>query len=399
MAKPKNAKGKNNTKEKKEKEKEVLSFTPTGRTISIYDIEAEVRLIKKTFEENEQKKIAASKAKNPNKNKKPLVFDEVSIKRIAEGYGTHLLKMASSDATGQSALKFETENRRRLYPSINSSDIPLAKVISRPLEILEDGSCLTLVDHLQFKNNMSSKVIEAYENVFGKELIRTLERELNSPSKPVTKLQSDKLPIVFVPTEDGEDIQITPIAPADSYNSIRRIQESFKIEVNKFPKQTGKWLSLSISDKPRNICGMLIGYRYRFRAEMPETMSRNIAEIYKYVKSSHFPTFRDRFTANAVINYANFLEKYETGARQVKDAANNIAKMLVNNALSFIERVVDETANIVEEENLKFDFPAPPSPKQVLKTLYFEKENHRIAMAALSSRHFSEIEKKIVAGK
>ena len=208
MAKPKNAKGKNNTKEKKEKEKEVLSFTPTGRTISIYDIEAEVRLIKKTFEENEQKKIAASKAKNPNKNKKPLVFDEVSIKRIAEGYGTHLLKMASSDATGQSALKFETENRRRLYPSINSSDIPLAKVISRPLEILEDGSCLTLVDHLQFKNNMSSKVIEAYENVFGKELIRTLERELNSPSKPVTKLQSDKLPIVFVPTEDGEDIQI-----------------------------------------------------------------------------------------------------------------------------------------------------------------------------------------------
>ena len=45
MAKPKNAKGKNNTKEKKEKEKEVLSFTPTGRTISIYDIEAEVRPI------------------------------------------------------------------------------------------------------------------------------------------------------------------------------------------------------------------------------------------------------------------------------------------------------------------------------------------------------------------
>ena len=327
------------------KKADVLSFAEVGRELDPDGIAQEFRVMR-------------------DAHGKPV--EPAIVARVAKGSGTHLLKLITSRAR-QNVVRISKDFgnvRDPLIPSVNAPDIPVAKILFRPLEIHGYPS-RSLVEHILEPDGISEKVTAAFSEVFGSTCFETLESGLGSAAYWITRLPVSEFPIIFVPSPTGGDLQLTPLSPAAAYTRMRDVVAPYFAKREKDAPQVprGSWSWQEVSDKPQNISGMIGKTRIRFHAGFPRVMGRLEAEIHRYLSGGRFPRLRHGELGRWVLEYADLLDQ------EAEYSNSSIRKGLDRRADALIREAREFTHEILEEVRFRApgaEFPAPPSPGAVL---------------------------------
>lgn len=363
---------------KKPDKQYLLSFKPTGRILTLNNLEGEFRLMKSLF----PKGVTISQ-----------------IKDMGLKSGTHLLKTINARAEkDQAILRIQTikNYREDLMPSVPSASIPVAKLIFRPLEI-EGYEPQSVVDAISNPNEISPQIKNAFAKVFGLDCLDALSSVIIGDAPLVVRLPADNFPIIFLPDGNGGDLQVTPVSPAASYMDMTSISAPYR----KFRKRSdppfprGKWARQAALAQMQNISGMIYGDRFRFLAELPLPMQRSSVEIFKYVKGGRFPSFRDASIADKVIRLDDLVETSKTvNSKNIRDGAKNLAKWLIEDALNFADDILSE-ALIAHQEHGTGHLSPPPLPESIIMGRWWGPNFDR-ARRVLRSSLFRETQTKIM---
>ena len=358
---------------------ELLSFKPTGRVVPVDNLAKEFGLMRD----------ACGRKVTPE-----------ILGRICRKSGTHLVKLVSPRVDGDHAvLRFGPagESKRfALLPSVNAADIPFAKIIFRPLEIM-GHSPRSLVEHVMNPDDISERVCSAFEAAFGAEGLDAIRSALLGSAPVVTKLSAGEFPIVFIPSPKGGDLQVTPVSPAASYMGMKDVTDPyFKKQERDAPRvPRGRWHWQSVSGKPQNISGAIGGPRRRFLAEMPRSMDQSEAELYRFVLGGEFPRWRERDVDIWVLRYADRLDEgREFNNADTRAGLDRLADILIRDANEFAAETMEYAERFADAEHIPREkLKAPPRTAQILlRRPWFRGGFHR-ARRALNSAHFDYREK------
>lgn len=357
---------------------DILSFRDVGRPLDLGEVRDEFTLMLSFF---------------------PKGLDADDFRRAGAGCGSHLVKLTTPRAElSQSVLRFERASSNRiatLVPSVNAPDIPVAKIIFRPLAI--NGSpARSIVDHLRDPNEISAAVLKDFAAVFGQDCLDALRQALLGPGDPVSRLpESGEFPIIFLPRPGGGDLQATPVSPAETFMGFKNMASAWfqKQEKDAPPVPRGSWVRQSVSAKPQNISGAIGGPRQRFLAQMPSVLRGYEAAVMRYALGGNFPTWHDDHVEAAVLHYAGRLGMEWTNS-DIRDGTDWYADRLIGNALAFIAEVQRDARDLLEAEGKAAQvLRAPPQPSLILMKRRWKKADHDKALQALTSPHFRDRER------
>ena len=353
----------------------LLSFKPVGRVIQIDNLDSEfVRM-----------RDACGREVTP----------EIMAK-ICHRCGTHLVKMVSPRADGNHAILRidcgEKNTHMQLVPSVNAADIPLAKVIFRPLEI-KDRPPRSVVDHIVNPDDISERVCTAFEAVFGPEVLNVIREMLLKPAPIIQKLAAGEFPIIFIPSPKGGDLQVTPVSPAAAYMGMKDVAAPYlgRQPPGAAPIPRSRWHRQTVSGKPQNISGTIFGPRLRFLACMPSDTSKYDAAIWRYVHGGQFPRWRDPDTAKLVLDYSKALRRaLEYSNRNIRESLDRRVDQLILKADAFVAATMNDACQLAEKRNMARDtLKAPRAAGKTLLSLFTNKtEDFDLARWALGSAHF-----------
>ncbi|MCY4304589.1 MAG: hypothetical protein OXC62_07425 [Aestuariivita sp.] len=358
----------------KRKRDDILSFKEVGVQLNLDDLVLEFRLMRESC------------AREPT----PEAF-----RRIGLGSGTHLVKFTAPRTTlSESVIRFYepfNKNAPEYLCSVNAPDIPFAKIVFRPLCIVEYETN-SLVGHILSPNSISERVFAAFSEVFGSNSLEQLQTSLHEKIEITNLPDCGEFPIVFIPRPGGGDLQVTPVSPAQSFNGMKRVSrlcferaQSDGARYPYFPKQ-------KVSDKMQNISGAVGGARRRFLARMPQKMSQVEAALYRYVNGGRFPELQDREILEWILRYSDMLELDSRYSNQsIRKALNGLADRLIKKALDFIEETTEEAIILAKKFQFSINKDAKtPSPVEILiRQRWKTKQDYTRAKEALSSSHFS----------
>ncbi|MEE3499894.1 hypothetical protein [Acidiphilium acidophilum] len=354
------------------KKEEVLSFRFVNRIITESGVKAEFEVMLSMFK------------------KPPAPAD---FQRVGAGSGSHLLKLTTPRAESkQSVLRCAPSGSNALpffAPSLNAPDIPYAKVVYRPLEIMGRAP-KSVVDHIREPDEISEAVLGAFASVFGAECLDALQSALFGSGHLITSLpDAGEFPIIFLPRPGGGDIQATPVSPVEVFMGFKDISQAWHLKQEKDapPVPRGRWIRQSISAKPQNISGMIGGGRKRFLAEMPKVMGGYDAALLRYAQGGKFPAWKDSSVGPAVLRYAERLEKTYTNSEILANTDKH-ADRLITGALDFITQVKDDTAELL---GVDIGGRTLPNPSALIMRRRWGNDEDR-AIKALTSHHFRDRE-------
>lgn len=362
---------------KKLKPDDYLSFKSVGRSIHIEDLREEFSIMQGFLS-------------------RPFTPD--IAKRLCEKSGTHLIKLVSPRVDGEHAVlrveRPETNRRSSILPSTNAPDIPFCKVVYRPLEVTGHAS-MSVVDHILNPDDQSGTVLAAFSEIFGEDVLNTLQDALLSPAIAPQKLAAGEFPIIFVPRPGGGDLQITPVSPATTFTGMRRVTDKYfqKAQPDGPRPPRGRWTRQAVSSKPQNISGAIGGPRVRFMATMPTAMLMSEAELYRYVHGGSFPRWRDDEVSVWVLRYADMLEAdLRFNNHDTRSALDRTADRLIRDAVRFIEETLLDAADFAKRHDVESEKnPKPPSAAQVLIRRRWKNDTqYDQARKALTSPHFED---------
>jgi hypothetical protein len=361
------------------KKEDLLHFrTDHGRIIFENDIEAEFVLMRGIL------KSAPSPA---------------DFYRVGMGSGSHLLKLTTPRAElNQSVLRFTRPDSNALpffVPSVNAPDIPYAKIVYRPLNLMGHAP-KSVLDHIREPDEISETVLSAFAAVFGDECLDALRSTLLDEGRQITHLpDTGEFPIIFLPRPGGGDIQATPVSPAETFMGFKNMSAAWflKQEKDAPPVPHGRWVRQAISAKPQNISGMIGGPRQRFLAEMPSVMRDYDAAVMRYAFGGSFPFWSDDTVEAAVLHYAGRLDREYTNS-DIRTGTDWYADQLIAGAFSFIDEVQLDARDLLENEgNADKALPPPPHPSALILRRRWKENDREKAMRALTSPHFRDRER------
>jgi len=363
------------------KRDDVLTFKTPGRPLGLEDIHSEYLAIKSFFEKPFTAEIAA---------------------RICLKSGTHIVKLVSSRIDGNHSvlrapqLKGDTAPQIFL-PSVNAPDIPFAKIIFRPLEVIGHPT-RSLVDHILLQDNISENVFEAFASVFGQDVFDAVMLGLTTPLPDITMLSDGEFPIIFIPTPNGGDLQITPISPAAAFMGFKSITgEYYQKQVKGEPRvPRGKWHKQAVSSKPQNISGAIGGPRLRFLAEIPKMQSQYEAELFRFIKGGRFPRWLNDDVAVWIMKYADLIDASEAfNNKDMREGLNRLIDRVISEADAFIAETLLDASLMAEEMALPFEAAQSPPPIQsVILRRFWAHSTFDTARRVLNAYHFEDRVKK-----
>ena len=352
------------------KKEEVLSFRCVSRILAKDDLEHEFALMRSML------KTAPAPA---------------DFHRVGMGSGTHLLKLTTprSDVS-QSIFRFGKASSNRMsafVPSLNAPDIPFAKIVYRPLEILGRPP-RSLLDHIREPDEISEAILDAFTKVFGIDCLDALRSALLGEGQHVINLpNTGEFPIIFLPRPGGGDIQATPVSPAETFMGFKNMKEGLE------HVSWRNWIRQSISAKPQNISGAIGGPRQRFLAEMPSVMRDYDAAILRHARGGTFPIWRDDNVEAAVLHYSGRLDLNYNNS-DIRAGTDWYADQLISGALDFIAEVRGDAREVLQKEGAADKtFPEPPRPSALILRRRWKKDDREKALRALTSGHFRDRER------
>ncbi|MCI5112767.1 MAG: hypothetical protein MRY75_19660 [Marivita sp.] len=373
---PENSKDAADTKAKAAKA--LLSFKSLGRQLTLEQVEAEFSLMLPAFREPPR----------------PTDFEKVGM-----GSGSHLLKLTTPRAAlDQSVLRFSrtASNAPAVFvPSVNAPDIPFAKIVYRPLEIV-GREPKSVVDHIRDPDEVSPSVLSAFATVFGDDCLDALRSALLGEGQVIASLpDTGEFPTIFLPRPGGGDLQATPVSPVEAFMGFKNMSSAWflKQEKDQPPVPRGRWSRQAVSAKPQNISGAIGGPRQRFMATMPSVMRDYKAGVLRYALGGSFPIWRDEDVEAAVLHYAGRLDMEYTNS-DIRSGTDWYADQLIKSALDFTAEVRRDARDFLEERGLgEKDLPEPPLPSALLLRRRWKKDDQPKAMKALTSGHFQDRER------
>jgi len=359
------------------KREELLSFKASGRQLTIDHVESEFAAMR------------AALSRSP----KPADFY-----RVGMGSGSHLLKLTTPRAAlDQCVLRFSRAGSNApafFAPSVNAPDIPFAKIVYRPLEIL-DRAPKSLLDHIREPDDLSQSILTAFAAVFGDESLDVLREALLGEGQKIVSLpDTGEFPTIFLPHPGGGDLQATPVSPVETFMGFKNMSAAWFLpqEKNKPPMPRGRWTRQSISAKPQNISGAIGGPRQRFLATMPSVMRDYQAGVMRYALGGAFPAWPNEDIEGAVLQYAGRLGMDYTN-RDIRTGTDWYADQMIRDALDFIAEVRGDARELLEKEGRAGrDLPSPVRPSVLLLRRRWKKGDYEKAMKALTSAHFRDRE-------
>ena len=359
------------------KPEDFLSFKILGRSVKIEDLPLEFSRMRGCLKNTLTAEVA---------------------RRVCEKSGSHLLKLVSPRVDGEHAtLCFDepSSNRRStILPSVNAPDIPFCKVVYRPMEVVGHAT-MSVVDHIRNPQEHSEKVLSAFANVFGEDVLGAMQDVLLFRPKTPVKLGAGEFPIIFIPRPGGGDLQITPVSPAAAFTGLKRVTDHYfqKAQPDGPRPPRGRWTKQAISSKPQNISGAIGGPRVRFLATMPPTMRQEEAELYRFIHGGSFPRWHDTEVAEWVLRYADMLEadaRYNN--EDTRAALDRTADRLIRDAATFIGEILGDalrhaTGSGISRAALS---PAPSIPRVLIRRRWKNDEAYDRARKALTSPHFED---------
>jgi hypothetical protein len=319
--------------------------------------------------------------------------------RVGMGSGSHLLKLTTPRAdSGQSVLRFARSGSNALpffAASLNAPDIPYAKIVYRPLEIL-GRTPKSVLNHIRDPDEISQTILAAFASVFGNESLEALKSALLGEGQKITRLpDTGEFPTIYLPRPGGGDIQATPVSPAETFMGFKNMSAAWflKQEKDAPPMPRGQWIKQSISAKPQNISGMIGGPRQRFLATMPSVMRNYEAAILRYALGGRFPAWRDSDVEAAVLHYAGRLGMEYTNSN-ILAGTDWYADQMISGALKFIAEVQEDAHEILgKSAKAEKTLPHPPYPSALILGRRWKNEDRQKAMTALTSVHFRDRER------
>lgn len=363
--------------EKMHDPKKLLSFKAVGKPITLEHVESEFALMR------------AALTRSP----KPLDFWRVGL-----GSGSHLLKLTTPRAAlDQCVMRFPRagSNAPPLFaPSVNAPDIPFAKIVYRPLEIIGRAP-KSLLDHICDPDDQSPAILAAFSAVFGDESLDVLRDALLGEGQKIVSLpDTGEFPTIFLPRPGGGDMQATPVSPVEAFMGFKNMAAAWflKQEKDMPPVPRGRWTRQAISAKPQNISGAIGGPRQRFLATMPSVMRDYTAGVMRYALGGSFPRWRDDDIEGAVLHYAGRLEMEYTNS-DIRAGMDWYADQMIRDALDFIADVRKDARDLLEERGMaEKTLPMPPAPSALLLQQKWKKDDEQKARKALTSAHFRDRE-------
>lgn len=316
--------------------------------------------------------------------------------RVCQKSGTHLVKLVSARADGDHAClninRPEANAQPAILPSVNAPDIPFAKVLYRPLEIIGRPS-RSVIDDIRNPDDLSDKVLAAFAFVFGEDVLQAAKDVLLQPSLPILKLAAGEFPIIFAPRPDRRDLQITPVSPATAFMDTKTVINALydRKSAGGLPRPLrGAFENHSISSKPQNISGAIGGPRRRLVARMPAVLEQWDADLYRYIKGGSFPRWREDAVHDWMLRYADMLEADKTfNNSNTRAALDRMADRLIREAIAFIEDTVAEAHALADESGIDMqNLPRPVDPVGALLRRRWADGARDKVRKALTSVHF-----------
>ena len=363
------------------KREDVLMFKAPGRPLNLEDIRAEYSVIKSFFEKPLTAEIAA---------------------RVCSKSGTHLVKLVSSRIDGDHSVlrarRLSGDTTAQIFlPSVNAPDIPFAKIIFRPLEVIGHPT-RSLVDHILLQDDISENIFDAFVSVFGQDVFDAVMHGLTTPLPDITMLSDSEFPIIFIPSPSGGDLQITPLSPASAFMGFKSITgEYYQKQVKGEPRvPRGKWHRQAISSKPQNISGAIGGPRLRFLAEIPKMQGQYEAELFRFIKGGSFPRWHNHDVTKWIMKCADLIDASETfNNKDMRDGLNRLIDRVICEADAFIAETLLDASLMAEEMALSFETPKSPlSIQSVILRRFWAHSRFDVARRVLNGDHFSSRVKK-----
>ena len=359
---------------------ELLSFRETGRILEPCAIESEFEHMRKAC------------------GGPPVTLERLTA--VCRSIGTHNLKIVSADMPVAGAtLRVATgEDGRRaaMLPACGAQDIRVAKLLLRPLEV-EGFQARSMVEHVVRPDDLSNRIYEAFGAVFGAEALVAVREALCGAAEPVRKLNAGQFPVVFVPRPGGDDLQVTPVFPAECYMEMQALEREFYWEPGADGKRPfrGAWVRQVVSAKMRNVSGAMSGSQVRFLAEMPPGMRQEEAEIWRFVHGGRFPRWRERDVSGSVLRYADRLEADRRfNNANTRRALDEAADRLIERASDFASEIVEDAGRLAQELSVSVDFGSrTPTIASILLARGWGSDLAR-ARRALTGSHFSYREQR-----
>lgn len=363
------------------KRDDVLMFKAPGRPLDPEDIHAEYSTIKSFFEKPFTAEIAT---------------------RVCLKSGTHLVKLVSARVDGNHSVlrapRLKGDTAPQIFlPSVNAPDIPFAKIIFRPLEIIGHPT-RSLVDHILRQDDISEKVFEAFASVFGQDVFDAVLLGLTAPLPDITMLSDGEFPIIFIPSPSGGDLQITPLSPASAFMGFKSITGEYYQKQDKDAPRVprGKWQIQAVSSKPQNISGAIGGPRIRFLAEIPKMQSQYEAELFRFIKGGRFPRWHNDDVTVWIMEYAKRIDASETfNNKNMREGLHRLIDRVITEADAFIAETRLDASLMAEEMALPSDaIPSAPPTQSVILRRFWAGSTFDTARRVLNGDHFASRMKK-----
>lgn len=403
---------------------DALGFRSNGRVMtpdqsSIKDGYREIRLALVMGGGTAKPEDTQAKREEILQKRKDRIPTPEKMAAVAKGTGTHLVKLVSTkaDMKATGVVLRHTPNRGNsvggLYPTVNSADIPTAKLLHRPMEI-EGFEARSLADHILQPDDVTDILFQAFASVFGEDCLIAARDALREDPVEVSILPTRNFPIVFAPYSSGIDIQITPMSPASLmddmqdfyfkrsaiFGDAKKKQDAEKKKAGwdentplpPLPK-LGDWTEQHLSYQPQNISGKTPAKRRRLMARFPDAMSNYTAQMWRMAKSGKFPNIDDHQLEDYMLEYVKRIdrrEKYENA--DMKRGLDWHGQRLAAMAFDFIADVLTEYKEFLEENDIPDakDPDVPPVRDLIFRSRYWGEKKAPAVRNALASVHFSK---------
>lgn len=284
---------------------------------------------------------------------KPFTDDTGKFAQVAQNSGTHILKLLNKQSEDHVLrLAAPGVNRRpKFFPSMNAALGKYAKIIFQPVAILGVPGYKSLVDHILEPDDISAAIEASFVEAFSKESLLALKEGLLEDRSGVGRLHAQNFPVVYAPSPDGGDLQLTPIAPLQVY-------ADFKGEVipEVGSKESIRLSRQEVTSKTQNISIFIGGPRVRFSGSVPPALANGDAGVIRMVKGGPIPApssedLTDRLDHLVKLHYAK--TDYAAGKgyfnADMEKGLRRLAGWLIDEAIAWVSDI-EEAAQEIEAE-------------------------------------------------
>lgn len=388
-----------------------LSFRNSIRTYGETEIDAIFEDMKGTLLADKVEKI-----KKGEKTEEKVAAEVVrDFSAAAAGVGTHTPRLHRTTAA-MPTVTFTPPGRNQPGKSFyagNAAVGKFVKVIKRPISIEGQGHEKSFFDRLIEGDEHIDALKASFAKAFGPEALNAVidaiaarhERHVGA------SIHHENIPVIFIPGPDG-DLQASMLSNIESYdlmNNMRieawrdyRRRKEARVVASKAGEEGGEndaseglmrivpWIfsSSEVSGKIRNAALNVFETRVRFRARMPEALSRLDGEIWAFAeKDGRFPRFRDTSIVEALDFYAERHAKHMAKDAHVTPAMkaklDEVADRLIDAATAWRNEVA------AEMKVKGYDRDVSVSALEILRSLPLAKRNRADLFGVLVSPHFA----------